>query len=65
MGGISDEEMYQTFNMGMGMAIILPEKLVKKALAILNKSLEARVVGRVYEGKGVCNSEAGVEYHKY
>ena len=65
MGGISDEEMYQTFNMGMGMAVVLPEKQVKKALAILSKTLEAREVGHVHEGKGVCNSEAGVEYHKY
>ncbi len=65
MGDISDEEMYQTFNMGMGMAIVLPEKQVKKTLAILNKTLEAREVGRVYDGHGVCNSEAGVEYHKY
>ena len=65
MGGISDEEMYQTFNMGMGMAIVLPEKHVKKALAILNNTLEAKVVGHVHEGKGVCNSEAGVEYTRY
>jgi len=65
MGGISDEEMYQTFNMGMGMAVVLPEKQVKKALTILNKTLEAREVGHVHEGHGVCNSEAGVEYHKY
>ncbi len=65
MGGIDDEEMYQTFNMGMGMAIILPEKHAKKALDILNKTQEARIVGHVHEGKGVCNSEAGVEYHRY
>lgn len=65
MGGISDEEMYQTFNMGMGMAIVLPEKQAPKALAILNKTLKAEIVGHVFEGKGVCNSEAGVEYHKY
>jgi phosphoribosylformylglycinamidine cyclo-ligase len=65
MGDISDKEMYQTFNMGMGMAIILPEKHVKKALDILNKTLVAREVGHVHEGRGVCNSEAGVEYHKY
>jgi phosphoribosylformylglycinamidine cyclo-ligase len=65
MGNISDQEMYQTFNMGMGMAIVLPEKQVKKALAILNKTMEAREVGRVYEGTGVCNSECGIEYHKY
>jgi phosphoribosylformylglycinamidine cyclo-ligase len=65
MGDISDEEMYQTFNMGMGMAVILPEKQVKKALAILNKTLEAREIGRVHEGKGVFNCEAGIEYLKY
>ena len=65
MGDIDDEEMYQTFNMGMGMAIILPEKQAKKALTILNKTLEAREVGHVHDGKGVCNSEAGVEYYKY
>jgi len=65
MGDIEDEEMYQTFNMGMGMAIILPEKQAKKALTILNKTLEAREVGHIHDGKGVCNSEAGVEYYKY
>jgi phosphoribosylformylglycinamidine cyclo-ligase len=65
LGDIADKEMFQTFNMGMGMAIILPEKQVKKALAILNKTLEARVVGHVHDGKGVCNSEAGIEYYKY
>ncbi|MFO7618682.1 MAG: phosphoribosylformylglycinamidine cyclo-ligase [Thermoplasmata archaeon] len=65
MGNIDDEEMYQTFNMGMGMAIIMPDKHVKKALTILNKTLEAKVVGRVYEGKGVCHSEASVEYQRY
>lgn len=65
MGNISDQEMYQTFNMGMGMAIVLPEKQVKKALSILNKTMEAREVGRVYEGKGVFNCEAGIDYQKY
>jgi phosphoribosylformylglycinamidine cyclo-ligase len=65
MGNIDDEEMYQTFNMGMGMAIVLPEKHAKKALDILNKTQEARIVGRVYEGKGVCNSEAGIEFSRY
>jgi phosphoribosylformylglycinamidine cyclo-ligase len=65
MGDIDDEEMYQTFNMGMGMAIILPEKHVKKALDIINKTQEARVVGHVHDGKGVCNSEIGLEYTRY
>ena len=65
LGDITAEEMYQTFNMGMGMAVVLPEKQAKKALAMLSKTLEAREVGHVYEGRGVFNCEAGVEYQKY
>ncbi len=65
LGNISDKELYQTFNMGMGMAIILPEKHAQKALAILNRTVEARIVGKVYKGKGVCNSKLGVEYMRY
>ena len=65
LGNISDKEMYQTFNMGMGMAVIVPEKSAKKALDMLNKSVEAKIVGKVYKGKGACNSKIGVEYHRY
>jgi phosphoribosylformylglycinamidine cyclo-ligase len=65
LGNVNDKEMYQTFNMGMGMAVILPQKHVKKALDILNRTQEAKVVGRVYKGKGVCNSHSGVEFHRY
>lgn len=65
LGNVADKEMYQTFNMGMGMAIILPPKHVKKALALLNKTVEAKVVGNVYKGKGVCNSHTGVEFSRY
>jgi len=65
LGNIADKELYQTFNMGMGMAIILPEKAAPKALAILNRTVEAKIVGKVYKGKGVCNSRLGVEYMRY
>jgi phosphoribosylformylglycinamidine cyclo-ligase len=65
LGNIADKELYQTFNMGMGMAIILPEKQAQKALALLNKSVGAKIVGRVYKGKGACNSKLGVEYMRY
>ncbi len=65
MGNITDKELYQTFNMGMGMAMILPQKHTQKALAILNKTVEAKIVGKVYKGKGACNSKLGVEYMRY
>ncbi len=53
LGKISDKEMYQTFNMGMGMAIILSREDVDTALDILNKYVEAKIVGMVKKGKGV------------
>ncbi len=65
LGNIADKELYQTFNMGMGMVMIMPEKQAKKALDILNKTVKSKIVGRVYEGKGVCQSQIGLEYHRY
>ena len=60
-GGISDEEMYQTFNMGMGMALIVPEKDVEKVLRIEG----ARAVGRVTDGNGVEVPSLGLRYDEY
>ena len=55
LGNISDKEMYQTFNMGMGMAIVVGSDEKEDALAILKKysPMEAKIVGKVKEGKGV------------
>lgn len=36
--GLSDEEMYGTFNMGMDYALFIPEKDVKKSMSIINKN---------------------------
>jgi len=47
-GSISDEEMYKTFNMGMGFLAVLPEKDVKGALKITG----GNIVGEVVE-KGI------------
>lgn len=54
-GNVDDYEMYQTFNMGMGFAIIVPSFEKKKALQILKKysSYEVKEVGYVKEGSGV------------
>jgi len=54
-GNIDDREMYQTFNMGMGLAIVLSEKDVGKSLKILKKysKSEVKIVGKIEKGSGV------------
>ncbi len=47
-GKIDPHEMYQVFNMGMGMAAIVAEKNARRAAAILR----ARQIGRIERGKG-------------
>lgn len=52
VGEIPTHDMYNTFNMGIGMAIIVPEKEVEKSLQILEECGEkAYLIGEVVEGK--------------
>jgi phosphoribosylformylglycinamidine cyclo-ligase len=45
---LDDDEMFRTFNMGIGMVLIVPEDQAQTALANLAESgLEARVIGEV------------------
>ncbi|MCK4613567.1 MAG: phosphoribosylformylglycinamidine cyclo-ligase [Thermoplasmata archaeon] len=55
LGGIEDYEMYRTFNMGMGFAIIAPEHEAEGITESLKTM--AKIVGRVTEGKGVAFRE--------
>ena len=63
-GNIEDKEMYQTFNMGMGLAIIVAEKDVDKSIRILknNSSVKVKVVGRIEKGSGVEVPDLGLEF---
>lgn len=46
--------MYQTFNMGVGMVVILPEDRADTVMNIAKKhSVEASIIGRITEKKGV------------
>ena len=63
LGNIEENEMYQTFNMGMGFAIIVRERDAKEAVKILGKG--ARVVGEVDEGEGVGSSRLDLSYSAY
>ncbi|MGM8364029.1 phosphoribosylformylglycinamidine cyclo-ligase [Virgibacillus sp. W0181] len=53
-GQISTEEMYGVFNMGIGMALVVAEEDVTKALGILNDQGEqAALIGKVTDREGV------------
>src|SRR2546425_3661718 len=47
LGAIEDREMYQTFNMGMGFAVIAPESEAKALIRSLRPDVNARIVGEV------------------
>ncbi len=49
LGEVDEDEMYRTFNMGMGFMIILPESEVEKAV----KLCDGTIVGYVDKEKGV------------
>ena len=52
-GNISDEEMLRTFNLGVGMAIIVPQSNVNEVLNNIRESgVNANVIGRVVKGSG-------------
>ena len=50
VGGISERDMFNTFNMGVGMSIIVPADEAEKALSILRDNGEdAYVIGEIVE----------------
>ena len=51
--GISDREMYRTFNMGIGMVLVVSKTDVKKAHEVLKKSrLKSWTIGEIIKGNG-------------
>lgn len=64
VGNIADHEMYQTFNMGMGLALVVDEADVNTTLDVLaqHSAMEAKVVGHVEEGSGVQMSHLQLRY---
>jgi phosphoribosylformylglycinamidine cyclo-ligase len=61
LGDVEPEEMYQTFNMGMGFTLVCPEK----EAGPLAKALGGRIVGHVEKGSGVSVPELGLLYERY
>jgi len=51
-GGIEDKEMYHTFNMGVGMVLIVEPKLTKAVISKLAESkLKSSVIGEIVRGR--------------
>ncbi len=63
MGGVEDREMFQTFNMGMGYVMAVAGEDVEGIIGILQEhGEEAKIVGRVVEGRGIKHVPLGLEY---
>jgi phosphoribosylformylglycinamidine cyclo-ligase len=64
LAGIDDAEMYQTFNMGMGYAIVAPEDEASGIIRDLRPHA-AKVVGEVARGRGATLPAKGLAYTQY
>ena len=54
IGGLSEKEMFNIFNMGIGYMIALPAEQAETAIAILKSAGQAAaVIGHIEEGEGV------------
>jgi phosphoribosylformylglycinamidine cyclo-ligase len=52
LGNVEQDEMLRTFNMGIGLIVVIPAEKVKKAKAILNRANERySIIGRVVRGE--------------
>ena len=53
-GGISEHDMFNTFNMGVGMSIVVAKEDAQRALSVLKENGEdAYVLGEIVKGDGV------------
>ena len=65
LGGIEDPEMYQTFNMGMGFAVVGSEDAAKNAIRAMRPDVQGKVVGEVARGRGVVHEPLGLRWESY
>ncbi|MGQ9588134.1 MAG: phosphoribosylformylglycinamidine cyclo-ligase [Thermoplasmata archaeon] len=63
LGGISNREMYQVFNMGMGFSVVVSERDADTAVNTLGRGV--KVVGHAVPNEGVEVPALGLRYTKY
>ena len=65
LGAVDDSEMYSTFNMGMGFAIVAPPEEAKDIIRAVRPDFSAKVVGEVVRGQGIQLPERGLSWTTY
>ena len=51
-GNVSERDMFNTFNMGVGMSVIVPPEYLEAALSILrNEGEDAYVIGKIVKSE--------------
>ncbi len=63
LGNVTDNEMYQTFNMGMGYCMVVHDKESSDVVKAAGKG--AKVVGRAVRSNSVTVPSLGLKYSKY
>lgn len=63
LGNVSDHEMFQTFNMGMGYALVVPDRIASEVVRSAGKG--AKVVGHAVKGEGVTVPGLKLKYTRY
>ena len=57
--------MYETFNMGMGFAIVAPAAVAKDVVRALRPGVSAKIVGEVARGRGVFHEPLELRWESY
>jgi phosphoribosylformylglycinamidine cyclo-ligase len=67
LGPIAPQELYQTFNMGIGFVVIVRPEALDRSLELLRSAgaPDARVIGSVERGHGVTLPSLGLSYPSY
>ena len=52
LGNVAEDEMLRTFNMGVGMVLVVPQAKFKKAMTLIDRAGEkAYVIGKTVKGE--------------
>ncbi|MGA1821534.1 MAG: phosphoribosylformylglycinamidine cyclo-ligase [Thermoplasmatota archaeon] len=64
LGSIDEKEMYQTFNMGIGFALIIDPDIEDDVMGMMGDR-GGSIIGKVTDGKGLVIPDLGIEFEGY
>ncbi|MFQ6127314.1 MAG: phosphoribosylformylglycinamidine cyclo-ligase [Thermoplasmata archaeon] len=65
LGGIEEKEMYQTFNMGLGFALVCGREEADSVMETIGDRIPSKTIGIVDEGTGAFVPDLDLRYNKY